>query len=754
MDDFLAQNMLDNFPFLSASSKSRQRELSQFEMEQQTLASIARMLNSTLDLNVVLKKVVEAATSLTQAEQGLLLMPDEDGKALYIRAAKGFDDETAREFRIKTDDTVAGRVYKTGEPALVCDGNLQKVKTAYLVRSLLYVAMSVKGQVIGVLGVNNRDAERDFSEHDRYLLEGLASHAAIAIENARLYGESINRSRELATLVRASQAVNSSLSLADILPIISEQLIDMLKVGCSEILTWEPSSQFLNLLFSYRHIEWHDSPPIILSEHQHQLFQQTIERHEPLTYTPDSSPLKIAERQSIIDTIADFVYVVPLYANKRPLGILEFVFTGKDYPDSSYFSQNAFQQQGLELVLALGPLGVEKSARAQYIATHLLEITQAQLITLWFWNSNQHEFQARLSAGQGIWLGALQPKLKLQRYTLLAQVLREKRPLVIPDDTALATEAAVLLSHYEAQTLLLLPILINEQVLGIVIVADTLARRHFREREIELAAALVLQAANAMQNAWLYSDLQKSLEELRHTQSKLVQSARLSAIGELAAAVAHQINNPLTTVLGETQILIEDLEENDPTLESVKAIYRAGKRAYEVVRRLLGMAYKNDESAEREPMDVNTTLQNTLALVTGHIQRGKVEMVFDLCDNLPLVYGLRGQLEDVWLNLLLNARDAVINRENPMIGIRSWLGDDHQWTYVEVWDNGPGIPPEKLNAIFEAFYTTKARGEGTGLGLHICKQVIQQCGGSIKVQNLPDGGASFVVALPIALEAV
>src|SRR5258706_12351082 len=127
--------------------------------ELKTLSNLGRSISSTLELSEVLNQIVEAATTLTRAEEGLLLLPDEEGRALYIRAMKGVDDDSARNFRVKTEDPLVGRVYTTGEPAIMSDRGWQRVKTEYFVKSLVYVPMTVKGQTIGVLGVNNRVAE-------------------------------------------------------------------------------------------------------------------------------------------------------------------------------------------------------------------------------------------------------------------------------------------------------------------------------------------------------------------------------------------------------------------------------------------------------------------------------------------------------------------------------------------------------------------------------------------------------------------
>ena len=178
----------------------------------QTLFALGRSLTEVLDLSEVLNRVVEAARHLTNAEEGMILLPDGQTGQLYLRAKVGIDLEVADNFRIKTHDTIAGSVFESGQPMLVGESGPQKVKTEYFVNSLLYVPIIHKGQTLGVLGVNNKDKHDVFTERHRDLLVNLATYAAIAIENARIHGQSIRRTHELKALIDASQAINASLS--------------------------------------------------------------------------------------------------------------------------------------------------------------------------------------------------------------------------------------------------------------------------------------------------------------------------------------------------------------------------------------------------------------------------------------------------------------------------------------------------------------------------------------------------------------
>lgn len=165
------------------------------------LEQIGRSVTASLDLDYVLTAIVDAAVNITGAEEGNLLILDDDSGELYMRAARNFQDEFVRTFRLPVSDTLAGEVIRTGESVLLDEGTLQKIKTSYLVRTLMYVPLKVHGRVIGVLGVDNRESKQAFTRHHLALVSTLADYAAIAIENARLYSNTEIERRKLETIL-------------------------------------------------------------------------------------------------------------------------------------------------------------------------------------------------------------------------------------------------------------------------------------------------------------------------------------------------------------------------------------------------------------------------------------------------------------------------------------------------------------------------------------------------------------------------
>jgi signal transduction histidine kinase len=227
-------------------------------------------------------------------------------------------------------------------------------------------------------------------------------------------------------------------------------------------------------------------------------------------------------------------------------------------------------------------------------------------------------------------------------------------------------------------------------------------------------------------------------------ESVLAQSEKLAVIGQLAAGVAHEINNPLTAIIANAQILHRELPPNHDLQESVDLIARAGARAAQVVRNLLDYARK--EEYRLGMTDINETLERALELVRHELVARGIRVEFTPGAGLPPILASQDHLQSVWLNLLLNAVDSLDKSPAEIRMYSQRLGDE---IHVIVKDNGKGIPPENLARIFEPFYTTKAPGKGTGLGLSVSYRIVQQHGGQIRVESRPGAGSVFTVILPL-----
>lgn len=237
--------------------------------------------------------------------------------------------------------------------------------------------------------------------------------------------------------------------------------------------------------------------------------------------------------------------------------------------------------------------------------------------------------------------------------------------------------------------------------------------------------------------------LEQDVTEKYLLENILARSEKLAVIGQLAAGVAHEINNPLTAIIANAQILHRELPADSDLQESVDLISRAGARAAQVVRNLLDFARKEDFHLGLT--DVNETVEKALELIRHEIMSRAIQLKFNPEPSLPSILASEDLLQSVWLNLLLNAIDALDKKPATLKIQTKIVGTE---IIVSITDNGKGIPPERLTRIFEPFYTTKAPGRGTGLGLSVSHRIVKQHGGTIRVESKVGSGSIFTVILP------
>jgi hypothetical protein len=228
-------------------------------------------------------------------------------------------------------------------------------------------------------------------------------------------------------------------------------------------------------------------------------------------------------------------------------------------------------------------------------------------------------------------------------------------------------------------------------------------------------------------------------------EEQLQQREKLSSIGLLAAGVAHEVNTPLTGVSSYTQMLLNMFPENDPKHALLEKVQRQTERATNIVGNLLNFS-RAGSSGDFTEINLNRVLEDTLQLLEVQLRRSNIELMKEFSQSLPTIYGNAGKLQQVFTNLILNARDAI-NGHGGQIKLKTRTTSDG--VTIEVADNGEGIPPENLSKIYDPFFTTKAVGQGTGLGLAVSYGIIQEHAGEINVESEP-GQTIFRLTFPIS----
>jgi PAS domain S-box-containing protein len=239
----------------------------------------------------------------------------------------------------------------------------------------------------------------------------------------------------------------------------------------------------------------------------------------------------------------------------------------------------------------------------------------------------------------------------------------------------------------------------------------------------------------------------RDVTDLKRLEEQLIQAEKLAAMGQMLAGVAHELNNPLTAILGVTELLRERAGMDESSKRQLELTHRQARRAARIVQNLL--EFSRPASPQKKTLDVNGLIERTIQLHEHSLRRNNVQFDFPGQAGLPDIVGDANQLIQVFLNLITNAEQAIREiRDTGRIQIR--LSRVGTRLAITVQDDGVGIRPEALPKIFDPFYTTKRPGGGTGLGLSICMSIIREHGGNIEAEGLPAGGSAFTVYLPIA----
>lgn len=266
---------------------------------------------------------------------------------------------------------------------------------------------------------------------------------------------------------------------------------------------------------------------------------------------------------------------------------------------------------------------------------------------------------------------------------------------------------------------------------------------------VSLSAAIVYEGDREVATVGFFRDLREKLEmerKLQKTQVQLHQAEKMSSLGKLAAGVAHQLNNPLGGIALFAQLLLDEYELEEAATKDISRIIEDAERCRTIVKELLEFARQTKQ--EIQPHDLNHALSRTLFLLENQSLFRNLKITKDLCPDLPLVPCDVQQLNHVFMNILLNAAEAM--EGEGALRIRTSPGEHEKEVRIEISDTGPGIPPEIQPHIFEPYFTTKEVGKGTGLGLSIAYGIIEDHQGDISVRSRPGEGTTFLITLPLA----
>ncbi|MFH1090333.1 MAG: PAS domain S-box protein, partial [Pseudomonadota bacterium] len=272
--------------------------------------------------------------------------------------------------------------------------------------------------------------------------------------------------------------------------------------------------------------------------------------------------------------------------------------------------------------------------------------------------------------------------------------------------------------------------------------------RHGEEIPVEITAAIIYEEGREVATMGIFKDLREKVaveEKLHQAQLQLAHAEKMASLGQLAAGVAHEINNPLTGILFYASLALERLDQVSPIREDLEYVIEDVHRCKEIVKNLL--AYSRRQTTTKTIIQLNDMVNQSLALIRDQKIFGNIEIVREMPEDMMLIHVDKTQLNQVIINLVMNAAAAMNGKGH--LTFRTYRNKTAGKVYLEVADTGHGIAEEHLSKIFDPFFTTKEPGKGTGLGLSTAYGIIKEHGGEISVKKTSPQGTTFLVELPL-----
>jgi len=746
------------------------------EHEQRTLAEALRdtasALSSTLDLDEVLDRILANAGRVVPHDTtNIMLLEERKWGSATVARARGYDEFGLEEWIYSIRLPVAGlptlrQMAETGNPLVIPDtqdyADWVDLPESRWIRSYAGAPIQLEERVIGFLNLESPTPNFFTPDHGERL-QALADQAAIAIGNARVFERAQRHASELEALRRVTLDITAQLDLTDLLQAVVENIDQLLDVESSGICLYQPERDVLEWTVSVGDSPVPKGTTIKRGE---DLAGKVWEIGKPLTVE------KYAEWKGRSAAFADYpwsaVVGVPIYWSEEFLGVVVAVagaskppFSDEDAHLLNMFATQAavaihnarsYKAEQRERVLAQT---LQRTAHALAQSVHLgrtldLIVDQLRLVKDYSWAAMMlvEDDALRIVAARGFANQAdiLDSTLHYPDIPLLHDGLTSEDPIVLPDVQANPEWASMPAFPASTRSWVGVPLVAWDVVTGFLSIGSDQPDA-FGAADVEAVRAFARQAAVAAENARLTERLEASLSELQEAQHQIKRTARLSAAGEMAAGVAHQINNPLTAIMAQTSLMLTDLAPDTRPYNSAMIIQKAAQRAGTVVQRLLD--FSRETPYTFLPVGVTHSIENSIALVRAQFEP-RVHIVTNFATGLPPIEASEEHLHDVWLNLLLNAVDAIGEMEDGVITVTTRHDPEANAIEVSIQDNGIGIPAEHLEQIFEPFFTTKEHGYGTGLGLSICHEVVEHHRGSIQVhsEGVPGLGTTFTVTLP------
>jgi PAS domain S-box-containing protein len=734
----------------------------------EAVRAVSEEVARELDLTRLLDLIHRRAAGLVGADRGVISLWDEGTQRLVTRAWHGYD-AWLENVRPQLGQGVVGYVAQQREGLMVNDYRTSPyANPLFLERTddarVLCEPLLYHDCLLGVTLVAKSSGAPPFTAENQQILRLFAAQAAIAIENARLFEATQRAAHEARSLYDVAHSLTTSLEPAEILRLIAAKSRELLGTAHAQVVLWDEASQMLRLgAADGTEAAWAEAQEFRMGEGVNGIVAQT--RAPLLVNDYPAFPQRVPGLSELVAVIG-----VPLLYRDRFLGVLTShtttsgsTFTPEHLALLTSFADQAavalenarlFQQEQrrrlqVEAVRAISEeitRELDLTALLQLITQRATELVGASGGMVRLWDQATQHLIARAWHGVAHWL----TDRSLQLGEGVAGTAAQRREGLIVNNFRTSPYATPLhLERTSHSAVLAEPLMYRDRLVGVILLTSEDPGRPFTPEDREILKPFATQAAIAIENARLYAELSQSYQHLQRAQSELLRAEKLRALGQMAAGIAHDLNNLLAGILGQVDLL--RLRVTDPTvLEALQPLETAATDGAHVVRRLQDFARKR-ASSPLVPMDLQRAIQETLEITRPHWKNeaereGRAIEVLTALEGLPSILGYAPEVREALINLILNAADAM-----PNGGTLSFTGSalPDGGVILLVTDTGIGMAEEVCQRIFEPFFTTKG-AMGTGLGLSVVYGIMERHGGSIHVTSVSGQGTSFTLRFQTA----
>lgn len=728
------------------------------------LNEIAQIANQSLNMKEILNRAIDKIVELEGVKAAVIYLFDEENGGVKSITSKGFSKSFLREIKKKKLRQEFIEKVALSNEYIQIETYANHYGIEKDIKALAIIPLRVRDRIYGVLNIGKKEVS-EISSFEKDLFNTIGQIIGGALERNYLHGENLKHLEEQKTLHSISQEIASKLELDTILRKIIENAIQLLGAEAGEITLWDNKKQTYSIAIIYGLPEtlvgkeflppWEGIVGEIISKKTPILFED-YENHPNRLKELDSYHFKE-------------VLGVPLIVREMVIGAM--VVRSSD-------PKKHFKKSEMDLLFNFAHQAAIAIGNARLYEDSLTKIKQLTTLyeigkTLSSTLDIDELFKKSLELLRENWgytlcaillldrsknelyikhiIGKYLEEVKEKRFRvgidgLVGLVAKTGEPIYIPDVTK---EPRYIEGRTDVRSEAVFPLKIRDRIIGVLDIESSEVRG-FDEEDLKLLSSFASQVSIFIENAQLFSDLKKTLQELKQAQDQIIQTEKLKALGEMASGVAHDFNNILAVILGNIQLLIYQLDHlrSEDIREQLKIIEKSAKDGAETIRRIQEFSGRRSDR-EFITLSLNDIIKEVIIITQprwrDQAQKKGIEIqVQTQLNDIPLIMGNPSELREVLMNIIFNAIDAM--PEGGVITISSHIQTE-DWVELRISDTGIGMSEEVRRRVFDPFFTTKGV-KNSGLGMSVSYGIIKRHGGDILIESEPGKGSTFIIHLP------